>query len=91
MRYDSSDSLHASLMVPEVIYPFNWVDFNVDYQSTQYSHQIIKNLAEEYAREFLDMRAFMLETPPTIPDNLEVQRALDLFRKLSLRHLVVIE
>ena len=46
MRYSSTDTLHASLMVPEVIYPFNWYDFNVDYQSTQYNHQVIRNLAD---------------------------------------------
>lgn len=37
------------------------------------------------------MRAFMMETPPTVPANLEIQRVLDLFRRLSLRHLIVIE
>ena len=91
MRYNSTDSLHASLMVPEVIYPFNWYDFNVDYQSTQYNHEIIRNIAEEHSKEFLDMRAFMMETPPTVPENLRMQRVLDLFRRLSMRHLVVIE
>ncbi len=48
-------------------------------------------MADQHGDEYIDMRAFMMETPPTVPEQLEIQRVLDLFRRMSLRHLPVVE
>ena len=50
----------------------------------------MKQIVEKYAEKVVDLRPFMVPRPYTIYENDSIQKSLDLFRLMNLRHLPVL-
>ena len=70
------ESLSASLLVPEILIPFNWYDFNIDFESTQYDHTTVRDIVEQNRFKLIDLRSFFVEWPPTVKRKLKINLVL---------------
>ena len=70
----------------------DWSDFNVDFHSSTPSidSKEFERVAAAHPTKLLDLRPYMIPRPFTAFENDSIQKCLDLFRLMNLRHLPVL-
>lgn len=69
-----------------------WSDFNTDFHSSLpdiKSNQMKDNIHTSGSK-VIDLRPYMLSRPHTVFENDQMQKCLDIFRLMNLRHLPVL-
>lgn len=71
----------------------DWSDFNVDFHSSTPSiHEAeFLSIVQRHGDRIVDLRPFMIPRPFTVFENDSLQKCLDLFRLMNLRHLPVLD
>ena len=70
----------------------DWDDFNVDFHSSvpDIKEKRFIQAAQQHGQKLIDLRPFMVPRPFTVFENDNLQKGLDLFRLMNLRHLPVL-
>ena len=70
----------------------DWSDFNVDFHSSTPSIHAkeLQRVAKNNATKLIDLRPYMIPRPFTVFENDSIQKCLDLFRLMNLRHMPVL-
>jgi len=70
----------------------DWSDFNCNFHSTipDIKSKQIKDLIQKNAEKIVDLRPYMVPRPFTVFENDQLQKCLDTFRLMNLRHLPVL-
>jgi len=69
-----------------------WYDFNVDFHgdAPNSNSPAIKKAVEKFGSHVIDIRPYMIPRPFVAHENDSIQKCLDLFRLMNLRHLPVL-
>jgi len=70
----------------------DWSDFNVDFHSSTLSihDKEFDRVVETDGAKLIDLRPYMIPRPFTVFENDSIQKCLDVFRLMNLRHLPVL-
>ena len=70
----------------------DWSDFNVDFHSSipDIESKEFQAILAGKPLKLLDLRPYMIPRPFTVFENDSIQKSLDLFRLMNLRHLPVL-
>ena len=76
----------------DVTQQLDWSDFNVNFHSTTPSIEApgLGLLCERHNSQVIDLRSYMVARPHTVFENDTIQKTLDIFRLMNLRHLPVL-
>ena len=70
----------------------DWSDFNTDFHSSlpDIKSKQMKDNIHMSGGKMIDLRPYMLSRPHTVFENDQMQKCLDIFRLMNLRHLPVL-
>jgi CBS domain-containing protein len=69
----------------------DWRFFNTDLKSSNLSWKIVEKVADMNQGKRIDLRPYMIENPYTVHEEDKLQKVLDVFRLMHLRHLPVLD
>merc|ERR1711988_1493650 len=76
----------------KTVLALGWEQFNVDFHSSKpdVTDQKVQQMAAQYAEKVIDLRPYMIARPFTVFENDPLQKCLDTFRLMNLRHMPVL-
>lgn len=87
IKYFTSDFDYT--VVPQQQEVLDWTYFNTDFWSTDRSYDEVEDICENNRERRIDLRPYMIETPFQAQTTDKMQKLLDIFRHMHLRHLLV--
>ena len=87
LLYDGGDPL-----IRQPVQELTWSDFNVDFHSSvdDINDEEFATVNLKYGPKQIDIRPYMVARPFTVSENDPLQKCLDQFRLMNLRHMPVI-